>query len=67
VGFHKKLRSTYLPLLEEPSSCSTPKKHFAQDGLLLLGRGPIGPYPSLAVTSRLRYDVALRDSKGCVD
>jgi hypothetical protein len=26
VGCHKKLRSTLMPLLEEPSSCSTPKK-----------------------------------------
>jgi hypothetical protein len=41
VGYYKKLRSTKIPLLEEPSSCSTSKKHelFSRSFSLEKGRG----------------------------
>jgi hypothetical protein len=49
------------------SAIGSQHEHLAQDGLWLLGPGPIGPYPSSITTGRLHYNAALRDSKGYVD
>jgi hypothetical protein len=62
--------SLHLGVIQCPSCTlrlGSQHEHLAQDGLWLLGRGPVGPYPSSILTGRLHYNAGLRDRKGCVD
>jgi hypothetical protein len=41
IGCHNKLRSTKIPLLDEPSSCSTPKKRELSSRSFPLAKGRV--------------------------
>jgi hypothetical protein len=68
MGCHKKLRSTYMPLLEEPSSCSTLKKHelFLRSFPLVKGRvrSMALTQPTLSETHQVEQEILAQPFDG---